>query len=134
METTIKLNWEYAKGEFNMDEIRMLCLPARGKRLFGPDELDVELCIKDDWNLKIADIHLGDIESSNALCKEIVRRWNKFPKYHEYTELPENGRTILCETEFGHLIAGPNHCDYEECCNDFKVKRWIYTDEIFAQE
>lgn len=135
MGTTIKLNWEYAKGEFDIDEIRMLCLPARGKRMFGSDELDAELCIKDGWNLKIADIRLGDVESSNLLCEEIARRWNKFPKYHESTELPENGRTVLCETEFGHFIAGPNHSDYNEFRGlYFNVKRWVYTDEIFAQE
>lgn len=32
------------------------------------------------WNLSIAEIHLGDIDSSNALAAEIVRRFNEFPE------------------------------------------------------
>ena len=58
-------------------------IPARGKRIFGEDEMDAELCIKDQWNLSIAKIHLGDVESSNILCEEIARRWNEFEEWHE---------------------------------------------------
>lgn len=46
----------------------------------GPDEWDADLCIKDGFNLAIAHIHTGDVESSNALCEEICRRFNEFPK------------------------------------------------------
>ena len=76
--TKIKLNWAYAKGELDTDTLKLICLPARGKRLFGADELDAELCIKDGMNYQIAEIHLGDVESSNILCEEIARRWNEF--------------------------------------------------------
>lgn len=69
--TKIKLNWAYAKGELDTDTLKLICLPARGKRLFGADELDAELCIKDGMNYQIAEIHLGDVESSNILCEEI---------------------------------------------------------------
>ena len=58
----IKLNWTYAKGELDTDTLKLICLPARGKRLFGVDELDAELCIKDGMNYQIAEIHLGDVE------------------------------------------------------------------------
>lgn len=57
-----------------------MCIDARGKRAFGPDEDDATLCIKDNGNFVIAEIHLGDVKSSNALCKEIVRRFNEFPE------------------------------------------------------
>lgn len=70
--TKIKLNWQYAKGELETGTLKMLCIPARGKRIFGEDEMDAELCIKDQWNLSIAKIHLGDVESSNILCEEIA--------------------------------------------------------------
>ena len=42
----------------------MVCLPAQGKRLFGLDELDAELCIKDGMELQIAEIHwvIMDVE------------------------------------------------------------------------
>ena len=33
--TKIKLNWAYAKGELDTDTLKLICLPARGKRLFG---------------------------------------------------------------------------------------------------
>ena len=55
--TKIKLNWAYAKGELDTDTLKLICLPARGKRLFGADELDAELCIKDGMNYQIAEIH-----------------------------------------------------------------------------
>ena len=76
--TKIKLNWKYAQGELDTDTLKLVCLPARGKRIFGADELDAELCIKDGMNFQIAEIHLGDVESSNILCEEIVRRFLVF--------------------------------------------------------
>lgn len=88
--TKIKLNWTYAKGELDTDTLKMVCIPARGKRVFGPDELDAELCIKDGMNYQIAEIHLGDVESSNILCKEIARRWNEFEEWHECKENTED--------------------------------------------
>jgi hypothetical protein len=75
----IKLKWNYADGEFDTKTMKLLCIPGRGKRLFGADEMDADLCIKDGMNFQIASVHLGDLESSNALCKEIARRFNEFP-------------------------------------------------------
>ena len=40
--TKIKLNWQYAKGELETGTLKMLCIPARGKRIFGEDEMDAE--------------------------------------------------------------------------------------------
>ena len=71
----LKLKWKYAKGEFDTKTIQMIDIPARG--ILG--EWDAEICISDGYNLSIAEIHLGDVESSNAFAKELVRRWNKFP-------------------------------------------------------
>jgi len=76
----IKLKWEYASGEYDTKTMKLLCIPARGKRTFGPDEIDADLCIKDGMNLCIASISLGNKNSSNELCKEIVRRFNEFPE------------------------------------------------------
>lgn len=49
----IKLDWQYAKGELDTDTLELLCLPARGKRSFGADEMDAELCIKTDGILPL---------------------------------------------------------------------------------
>lgn len=76
----IKLNWSYAQGECDTKKMKLLCIPARGKRVFGPNEIDANLCIKDGMNFCIASIHLGDADSSNALCEEICRRFNEFPE------------------------------------------------------
>ena len=76
----IKLKWKYAEGEMDTKTMKLICIKARGKRMCGPDEIDAELAIKDGMNFTIADIHLGDVESSNALCEEIVRRFNELPE------------------------------------------------------
>ena len=52
--------------------------------------MDAELCIKDGMNYSIAEIHLGDVESSNILCEEIARRWNEFEQWHECAEDTED--------------------------------------------
>ena len=75
----IKLKWKYAEGEMDTKTMKLICIKARGKRMCGR-EIDAELAIKDGMNFTIADIHLGDVESSNALCEEIVRRFNEFPE------------------------------------------------------
>lgn len=91
--TKIKLNWKYAHGELDTDTLNLVCIPARGKRAFGPDEVDAELCIKDGMNFQIADIHMGDAQSSNILCAEIVRRWNEFEDWHSVEKCtPEVGK------------------------------------------
>lgn len=108
----IKLNWTYAKGELDTDTLKLICLPARGKRLFGADELDAELCIKYGMNYQIAEIHLGDVESSNILCEEIARRWNEFQsdEWHECKEntedVPERNTPCLLRIEYKEIATG----------------------------
>lgn len=75
----IKIKWRYAAGSVDTKEMELVCIPARGRRICGPDEIDAELAISDGMNLVVAQIHTGDVESSNALCREIVRRFNEFP-------------------------------------------------------
>lgn len=76
----IQLKWEYASGELDTQTMKLLCIPARGERVMAADEIDADLCIVDGMNFCIANIHLGDKDSSNALCEEIVRRFNEFPE------------------------------------------------------
>ena len=108
--TKIKLNWQYAKGELETGTLKMLCIPARGIRIFGEDEMDAELCIKDQWNLSIAKIHLGDVESSNILCEEIARRWNEFEEWHECKEntndVPKRNTPCLLRVEYKEIATG----------------------------
>lgn len=76
----IKLTWKHAQKEYDTKTMELVSVPARGERLFGPDELDADLCINDGMMLGIANIHLGNKDSSNALCEEICRRFNEFPE------------------------------------------------------
>ena len=72
----LQLKWKYASGTFDTKTIQMVAISARPFR----GEKDAEICLKDGWNYAIAEIHLGDTESSNAFAKELVRRWNEFPE------------------------------------------------------
>ena len=78
----ITLKWKYMDEpvEFDTMTMRLVDIPGRGKRMFGPDEMDAEMCIDDGMNLTIAQVHTGDVRSANALCREIVRRFNEFPE------------------------------------------------------
>lgn len=76
----IQIKWSYAEGELDTKTMKLVCIKARGKRCFSPDEIDAELAIEDGMNFSIAEIHTGLAESSNALCEEIVRRFNEFPE------------------------------------------------------
>lgn len=76
----VKLTWSYASGEYDTKTMKLVCLLGRGQ-LFSRNEIDADLCIADNGsNACIAQIHMGNVESANALCKEIVRRFNEFPE------------------------------------------------------
>lgn len=77
----IKIKWDIAEGSIDTKNMVLVCIKARGKRAFGPAEIDADLAIKDGMNYVIATIHTGIAESSNALCEEIVRRFNEFPEH-----------------------------------------------------
>lgn len=72
----IKLNWPYVSGEIDTKDLELIDLPARESKY----EKDASICIRDGMNFQISLVHLGDRESSNALAKEIVRRFNEFPE------------------------------------------------------
>lgn len=142
--TKIKLNWKYAQGELDTDTLKLVCLPARGKRIFGADELDAELCIKDGMNFQIAEIHLGDVESSNILCEEIVRRFNEFKDWHDCNntdDIPQNTEWCLLRVEY--VCDGETMVDYltsswnfgwtgdyldkiADNYEDYKITHWRY--------
>lgn len=78
----MKIKFKYFTDKLDLDTktMKLVCIKARGKRVCGPDEINATLAIRDSINLSIADILIGDVESSNALCEEIVRRFNEFPE------------------------------------------------------
>lgn len=109
------------------------------------DELDAELCIKDGMNYQIAEIHLGDVESSNILCEEIARRWNEHEEWHECKEdtedVPPIGTYCILRVEYlccsnkwkvDYLTAYYNKYGWTEdyldqiTCNykDYKITHW----------
>lgn len=108
----IKLKWKYAEGVLDTDTLQLLCIKARGKRVFGPEEIDAELCIKDGLNYTIAEIHLGDAASSNILCEEIVRRWNEFNDWHDANSDVEPPKNSHCLLRVEYLHEGKTNVDY----------------------
>lgn len=138
----IKIDWKYIKAEFDTDTIKLLCIPARGKRPFNHDEIDALLCVKDGMNFTIADIHTGDKDSSNALCEEIARRWNEFEEWNEFKdwyngakygehcifryETFDNGNVV---SDYITAVWNDNTCDYlneriSEYFEKYKITHW----------
>ena len=80
----IKLKFKFMEkpAEFDTKTLKLIDIPGRGRRSFGQDEMDAELSIDilGGMNYCIAEIHTGDVDSANALCKEIARRFNEFPE------------------------------------------------------
>lgn len=72
----LKLNWKYYKGDYDTKTIELVDLSARKVK----NEVNAEIAIKDGMNFTIAEMDFGDLESSNAFAKELVRRWNEFPE------------------------------------------------------
>ena len=66
--------------------------------------------------LPIAEIHLGDVESSNILCEEIARRFNEFENWHECKDdteaMPEIGTNCILRVEYQNLDDGEWYTDY----------------------
>lgn len=82
----IKISWPYVKAEIETETCEMIDLPARPEKY----ENDAVITIRQGENCPnyaIAKIHTGNIESSNALAKEICRRWNAFRKSESVAEL-----------------------------------------------
>ena len=73
----IKIDFDYAETEVELKDMELLSLPGRKNK----GEKGGSLCVKDGMNFEIATINTGDLESSNALCNEIVRRFNECPNY-----------------------------------------------------
>jgi hypothetical protein len=72
----VLLNWKYYKGVYDTKTIELVDLSARKVK----NEVNAEIAIKDGMNFTIAEMDFGDLESSNAFAKELVRRWNEFPE------------------------------------------------------
>ena len=72
----LKLKGKYAEGEFDTKTVQLIDLSA----LESKHEKNAEIAIKDGWNFTFAEIKLGDLESSNAFAKELVRSWNEYPE------------------------------------------------------
>lgn len=79
----IKLRWKYAEGDFDTKDLELIDLPAREVKFEKDATISIQTRTESGqpgWNLAIMEVQLGDRESSNILAKEIVRRFNEFPK------------------------------------------------------
>lgn len=73
----IDINLNHLKTKVDLKEMKLSFVPGRGAKR----ERWGYICIKDDFHYKIADVCVGELKDSNALAKEIVRRFNDCPEY-----------------------------------------------------
>lgn len=73
----IDVNLNRLKAKVDLKEMKLSFVPGRGAKR----ERWGYICIKDDFHYKIADVCVGELKDSNALAKEIVRRFNDCPEY-----------------------------------------------------
>lgn len=83
MEITPK--FQFVAGSFDTQKCKMVCVASES-------DGNVSLCVKSEngWNISIGQVVLFDSElyadfkatfpDAKALCEELARRWNEFPK------------------------------------------------------
>lgn len=42
----IEIKWNYAKGTVDTKDMELICVPARGRRICGPDEWDADCALR----------------------------------------------------------------------------------------
>lgn len=57
-------------------------------------------------------------------------RWRINIVWHDITEMPENNRILLCITDHGCDIFGPNNSEFKEIVEYFHIKKWAYIDDL----
>lgn len=72
----IIIDWDFTHFTKDTKDMKLSYIPVTGKH----KNKDAGLCISNNGNYIIASIHTGNDKSSNALCAEIVRRFNEFPE------------------------------------------------------
>ena len=70
----IDVNLNRLKTKVDLKEVKLSFVPGRGAKR----ERWGYICLKDDFHYKIADVCIGELKDSNALAKEIVRRFNDY--------------------------------------------------------
>ena len=51
--------------------------------------------------------------------------------WHEATETPQDGKTLLTINEAGTpFICGPNNTEWEEAVKTFGIVRWCYVEDL----
>ena len=73
----IDVNLNHLKTKVDLKDMKLSFVPGRGAKR----ERWGYICIKDYFHHKIADVCVGELKDSNALAKEIVRRFNDCPEY-----------------------------------------------------
>ena len=56
--------------------------------------------------------------------------WRINSVWHDITETPENNRVLLCITDHGYNIFGPNNSEFKEIVEYFHIKKWAYIDDL----
>ena len=75
----------------------------------------------------------GTYEYANGFV--IGAEWRINSVWHNASEIPEYGRTILAICKDGRtIICGPNNSDWGETVGIFWIDNWAYIDDLTPKE
>ena len=57
-------------------------------------------------------------------------KWRIKHVWHDITEIPENNRSLLCVTDHGCNVFGPNNTEFKELVEYFHIKKWAYLEDL----
>lgn len=102
----IKIDFNYAKTETDLKDMKLVFIPGRKNK----GERAGSICVKDGMNFNIAEVNTGDLESSNKLAEEIVRRFNDCPQWFKHGKVKKEydidnfveQKYVVAGDEFNH--------------------------------
>ena len=69
---------------------------------------------------------------TQACCWGFINgaEWRINSVWHDITEIPENNRSLLCVTDHGCNVFGPNNTEFKELVEYFHIKKWAYLEDL----
>lgn len=69
---------------------------------------------------------------TQACCWGFVNgaEWRINSVWHDITEIPENNMSLLCVTDHGCNVFGPNNTEFKEVVEYFHIKKWAYLEDL----
>lgn len=81
---------------------------------------------------KYGEDYFYPMAKTQACCWGFVNgaEWRINSVWHDITEIPENNRELLCVTDHGCNVFGPNNTEFKEVVEYFHIKKWAYLEDL----